>query len=162
MNYIIDAFNLGFKLPSAAQFLQMGDTERAIKTILHFLQNKFSAKEKIIAVFDGQKGFYPGFSGYHPIEIKFSKAPQKADDIIRNFLRNTENASAWTVISSDHEIINTARAMGAQFVKSEIFIKSQPAPAKQQYKKGSEYDQKFEADNIDMNYWLKQFGEDKK
>lgn len=161
MNYMIDAFNLGFKLPSAVPFLRRGDTEQAIKIILRFLQNKFSTREKVVAVFDGQQGIFPGFSGFHPIEIKFSKAPQKADDIIRNFLRKTKNAGAWTVITSDHEIINTAKAMGANFMTSESFISMRLSPAKQQIKNKNEYEQKYNADHIDMDYWLKQFGKDK-
>ena len=161
MNFIIDAFNLGFKLASAARLLKRGDTELAIKEILFFLQGRCTARDRVIAVFDGQRGYYPGFSGFHPIEIKFSQAPQKADDIIRNFLRGCANAGSWTLVSSDHEIINTAVAMGAGVIKSENFIKSKPATTKKQTGHNTEYQQKYDAQNIDMEYWLKEFGKDK-
>jgi len=159
MNYIIDGFNLGFKLPSAARRLKQGDTEKAIPIILAFIQSRYAAAgHKTIVVFDGQQGLYPQRLGYAHIQIKFSKAPQKADDIIRNFVRNLKEARHWTVVSSDLEIMNTARDMGAHIVKSEDFARS--SSVKKAEPASAEYRQKYDPEKIDMDYWLKQFGKD--
>jgi len=159
MNYIIDGYNLGYKIKSCIPLLKNGDTERAIPCILQSVAGRITAfDKKIIVVFDGRSGAFPRITSFSGIQVKFSKAPQKADDIIRNFLRKLKNPENWCSVSSDNEIIMTARAMGAQAEKSENFLSQQRKSSADRNRDSAEYKQKYQADNIDMNYWLKQFG----
>ncbi len=162
MNYIIDGYNLGFKIKTCAELLRKGDTERAIPLILNFISGRISsADKKVIVVFDGKPGVFPQLKGYSGIQIKFSKAPQKADDIIRSFLRKLKGPGNWCSVSSDNEIMTTAKAMGTRAIKAEEFLTQQKKSADNIEQEHTEYKQKYDADNIDMNYWLRQFGEDK-
>jgi predicted RNA-binding protein with PIN domain len=157
--YIIDGFNLGFKIPSIAEWITKGETDKAIRLILNFIHTRlFSKGNQVIVVFDGKHGGHGHIQSHQGIQIKFSKKPETADDIIRNFIRNASDTRLWTVVSSDSEIIYTAQDQGAQAVKSEIFINQLKSPS---VKKTNDNMQKYNPGDVDVEYWLKQFGADK-
>lgn len=154
MNYIIDGYNLGHKLPNAAVHLKRGETDKAIQIILSYIRSALPSGGKIIVVFDGKKGYFPDQPHPSGFTVKFSRKPQTADDIIRNFIRNQSHPKNWTVISSDNEIIYTAQDMGAKVLK---FLNSGFSR-----KKGSasaEYGEKYQPQNVDVQEWLKLFKE---
>jgi len=156
MNYIIDGYNIGYKLPNVAEHLKHGETDKAIQLILSYIRASLSSTGKIIVVFDGKKGCFPNQSHPTGLTIKFSRKPQTADDIIRNFIRNQAHPKNWTVITSDNEIIYTAQDMGAKVLKT---LKSDSSG-----KKGSgstEYDEKYHPQNVDVQEWLKLFEDGK-
>jgi len=156
-NYIIDGFNLGFKLPGIAQWITAGQIDQAIKLIINHIQSSISAKaDNIILVLDGRYQNSSVIPASKKIKIQFSRKPQTADDIIRNFIRTQEKPGNWVVISSDHEIINTARAMGAEVLPSEKLIEAGSVKAKKSQPR--ERQEKYNPENIDLDYWLKKFG----
>ena len=152
MNYIIDGFNLGYKLPAAAERLKKGEIEIALPIILNFIRSVLPAGVKIIVVFDGKKGVFPALVHPPGIRVKFSHKPQTADDIIREFIRYEEAPKNWTVITSDNEIIYTARDMGAHVITSQQFAGRQNSK-----KTTAENPQKYRPQNIDVEAWLKLF-----
>jgi len=157
-NYIIDAFNLGFKIPIIAQWISKGEIDRAIQLIINHINANLSTKaKKIIMVFDGKHGNPNQTWSHKKIQIKFSKKPQTADDIIRNFIRNQNNACDWIVVSSDNEIRNTARAMGAKIISSDDLASINRE--EKNHKKPMEQNEKYNPQTVDVDYWLKQFGE---
>ena len=160
MNYIIDGFNLAFKIESIAQSIKIGDTNKAIKQLIFFVQSRLSGKNsKIIIVFDGQDNNQPKKTSYNGASILFSKKPQTADDIIRDFIRKTHQIKNWIVISSDNEIIYTAKDHGAKTMKSVDFIKIQKTnSAKNDLSIEKE---KSDPENIDVDYWRKIFNSGK-
>lgn len=154
MNYIIDGYNLGHKLANAAERLKKGETDKAIQIILTYIRAALPQSGQIIVVFDGKKGYFPMQPRQAGLTVKFSRKPQTADDIIRDFIRNQRQPKNWTVISSDNEIIFTAQDMGAQVLK---FLNTHPSP-----KNGStavEYSEKYQPQNVDVQEWLKLFEE---
>ena len=154
MNYIIDGFNLGHKLPAAAIWLKKSETERAIPIILNFIRAALPGTAKIIVVFDGKAGVFPAMSHPPGIQVKFSRKPQTADDIIRKFIREETEPKNWTVISSDNEIIYTARDMGAYVLSAKQF-----ASQTNSKKTPVENLEKYQPENIDVDAWLKLFNE---
>jgi predicted RNA-binding protein with PIN domain len=161
MHYIIDGYNLAFKIENIYKTINQGQTQKAISQLVHFVRSVLNKKNsKIIIVFDGQttnpfdKQEYPG------VEVIFSKKPQTADDIIRNFIRNTANKNKWTVISSDTEIIYTAKDHGAKSITADNFLKMKSTTPKKDTLKSIEL--KRNPDNIDMDYWRKIFNSGKK
>ncbi len=91
MNYIIDGYNLAFKDMDLSRLIKAGQTEQVIPMLIKKIQNllKFPSG-RVIIVFDGKDGYYPQ-NRFRSVEIKFSKKPQTADDIIRDFLRKAAN-----------------------------------------------------------------------
>ena len=152
MNYIIDGFNLGHKIPNAASLLKKGETEKAIPIILNHISARLRGVDGITVVFDGKSGATSTPHSYGKIRVKFSRKPQTADDIIRAFIRNEPNPKNWTVISSDNEIIFTARDMGALVLSATQFASPLNTPSKQ--KNDSE---KYDPQNVDVDSWLKLF-----
>ncbi len=154
-NYLIDGYNLGFKDRSIADWLHKGNTEQAIDLIIRRVRQGIGKAGQIIVVFDGKKFSGTGGPAYSGIRVVFSRKPQSADDIIREKLRSLPNASDWIVVSSDHEIINTARDMGAQIVQSEKFLKS--SLKKTSVKNTMGTPDKYNPQNVNVDYWLEQF-----
>ncbi len=152
MNYIIDGYNLGHKLPAAAGWLKKGETEKALPLILNYIRAVLPVTAKIIVVFDGKTGIFPALQNPAGIRVKFSRKPQTADDIIREFIRYETNPKSWTVISSDNEIIYTAQDMGAHVLSAKQF-----AVRQNNKKAATENSEKYQPQNIDIEAWLKLF-----
>lgn len=160
MNYIIDGYNLGFSDDQITSWIQRGDSDRAIQMIIQKIKSLIPQNSKAILVLDGKRGYFDSQYGASQIRVIFSKKPETADDIIRRIIRHESNPQLWSVISSDHEIQNTARDMGARVINSAEFLKSGGKKTKTDvYEK--EPDMKFNPDREDLDYWLRQFKGDK-
>ena len=155
INYLIDGFNLGFKDSAIAEYLRKGDTSRAIDMIIRRVRLYVAKAARIIVVFDGKKAVLAQPARFAGIEIIFSQKPQSADDIIRQKLRNLDDTSAWIVVSSDHEIINTAKDLGAGVLRSEELLKTGTSEISSKGKTGNE--KKYNPTDINVDYWLEQF-----
>ena len=159
--YIIDGYNLGFKIPTISHWISKGETDKAIKLILNFINSHPALRSaQVTVVFDGKHGVHQTPHSYHGVQVKFSKKPETADDIIRNFLRKAEDIRSWTVVTSDNEIEYTAKDLGAQTIKSEVFKNQAQSHSPDKILKENE--QKYNPGEVDIDYWLEQFGTDKK
>ncbi len=157
-NYLIDGYNLGHKIPEVRRLLQQKDFYAAIDRIIHIVQSQINARRnRVIIVFDGKKGVFNYPLSPASVEIRFSRKPQEADDIIRALLRKENDPSQWMVISSDNEILKTARDLGARFMRSEAFYAGKQSSQSPNLPEGS--GQKYHPDNVDVTYWLRLFGE---
>ncbi len=155
MNYIIDGFNLAFKISSIAPNIKKGQIDLAIKQLTHFVRSKIkNSKSKVIIVFDGRDFAGHSKSKLAGINLIFSRKPQTADDIIRNFIRTTPNIENWCVVSSDNEIIFTAQDHGAKALKSSEFLKQSFATKKNENNISKN---KSNPDNVDIEYWRNLF-----
>ena len=154
--YLIDGYNLGHKIPRVVKFLNERDFSAAIEHIVRLVQQKLNVrKNRVIIVFDGKKGVFERPAIATSVEIRFSRKPQEADDLIRNFLRKSNDTGMIVVVSSDRAILNSARDLGAQTITSEEFCRSGKSTTT-----GSGLNQaseKPDPDQVDLNYWLEQF-----
>lgn len=158
MNYIIDGFNLAFKISTIKSEIESGNMDNAIRKLIQFVRTRIKIPENhVILVLDGRE-FSSSQSYNSPgVKIMFSSSPQTADDIIRNFIRNTKNISKWCVVSSDNEILFTAQDHGAQRLKSADFIRKTSNYASDI---PDAYNKKTDPKNIDMDYWRSIFDQD--
>jgi len=156
-NYIIDGYNVGYKIPSVAKWIQSGDTDRAIQLIKNYANKLITKANQVILVFDGTNESSSKHTNKGKLQIKFSKKPQTADDVIRQFIRCQKNASQWIVVTSDLEIRFTAEAMGAQILSSEQLIKNLQSNNSKSYNKTNK--EKYQPENIDVDYWLNKFNQ---
>ena len=160
MNYIIDGFNLAFKIQNISQSIKNGNIGKAITQLVHFVNSKVNiSTSKVIIVFDGQDDNQPKKAKLNGVDILFSKKPQSADDIVRDFVRKTDNINNWTIVTSDNEIIYTAKDHGAETMKSSDFINmKKKATSKERFETEKN---KRNPENIDVDYWREIFNSGK-
>ena len=58
------------------------------------------------------------------VEVRFSKPPEKADDLIRHIVEAEVQRGRVTVVTADLEVARHARAMGAEVSLSDLFLAS--------------------------------------
>jgi len=151
MNYIIDGYNLAYNITDIASLLKKGNPEAAVRQLIRILNTTIKNNTaKIILVLDGNPFASEKINSAGRIKILFSKKPQIADDIIRDFVRKTKNIDRWTVVSSDSEILFTAIDHGAKTIKSADFLKKTDKPDKPEE---TDIDLKSNPQNIDIDYW---------
>lgn len=156
-HYLIDGYNLGHKIPEVVRLLQKKDFYSAIERIVHIVQSRLNVRRnRVIIVFDGKKGVFDYPHNTPVVEIRFSRKPQEADDVIRDILRRQSDTSNWTVISSDNEILRTARNLGARFIRSEAFYRA--SDTSRNHDATSETREKYNPEHVDLDYWLNIFG----
>ena len=148
MPFIIDGHNL---IPNISGLsLDQPDDELAL---LELLAVYFKAERKeAIVYFDKaapgrEQDLKRGFVNAH-----FTRPPLNADKAIRNAVNGLgKTAANFTVISSDHEVMDNARRKGARVISSAEFAKILTSDSHN--KKGRK-----EAPSDNVDYWLNVFG----
>ena len=148
MPFLIDGHNL---IPNVRGLnLAQIDDELAL---LEILDGYFKAERKKAVVFfdkaapGSEQTLQRGFVSAH-----FTRPPLNADKAIRNAVRGLGRTAAnYTVVTSDQEVSDSARRLGAQVLSSAQFAQGLTSRGKRE-KSGNR-----EPSN-DVDYWLKIFG----
>src|SRR5262245_10205680 len=83
-----------------------------------------SGETRFLVVFDGAEAT-PSVSGSGRVEVRYSRPPEKADDLIRALVEERiERVEGLTVVTSDLEVARHARAMGADVALADLFLAS--------------------------------------
>lgn len=110
MRFLIDGHNLIAHLPD----IELSDPHDEAKLVYKLRAFAARTGHKATVVFDG--GLPGGIStslSTSNITVKFASYEQmNADQILMNTLRSIKNVQAYTLVSSDQEIIGTARGLG--------------------------------------------------
>ena len=103
--------------------------EQARDKLLNLLAWAFGAGDaRFVVVFDGASSG-GGDEQHGRVEIRYSRAPEKADDVIRRLVeREVDNDRRVTVVTSDLEVARHARAMGADVSLADLFLASALGP----------------------------------
>jgi len=126
---VVDGYNLILRSPS----LKPGP-DRTLREAREKLINLLSwavgtGDVRFIVIFDGseQRG---DDEGEPRVEVRFSRPPQKADDLIRTLVEDqVTRVERLTVVTSDLEVARHARAMGAEIALADLFLSSILGPA---------------------------------
>ena len=120
MPYIVDGHNL---IPRVGLRLNDLDDEMALVEMLReFCRVK---KKRVEIYFDGAPPGQNGTRKFGYVTAHFIRKGRTADDAIRDRLRKMGNsAKNWTVVSSDREVLNSARSVYAKRVLSDEFAQS--------------------------------------
>ncbi len=122
--YIVDGYNLIHK-SSKLKKIFTEDPKLARENLVSILSDFFSRrKDRCILVFDGNINI-PSSLSTPAVRVIFSRPPNKADDEIKRIImsKNLKERKNLIVVSSDNEIINCAKACGAERLSSEDFLK---------------------------------------
>lgn len=128
---IVDGYNLIHRSPA----LRPGP-ERTLREAREKLLNLLSwavgaGDAAFLVVFDGAE-LTGGEGRYGRVEVRYSRPPRKADDVIRELVEERmKQVERVTVVTADLEVARHARAMGADVSLSDLFLASAlgPGPA---------------------------------
>jgi hypothetical protein len=127
MPFLIDGHNVIAALPD----IELDDPHDEAKLVLKLRAWAGRGRCKATVVFDGgvPGGYSRQLSG-GGLEVVFaSRRHTDADSIIRARLRHLRDGPNWTVVSSDHEVLNAARRAGARTLTAQAFVQAlAPAP----------------------------------
>lgn len=129
---VVDGYNLILRTPA----LKPDSTrtlEQSREKLLNLLSWAFGNGEaRFLVVFDGAEaparaGARAGeaAAGTPRVTVRFSRPPQKADDLIREIVEaEIDRVERLTVVTSDLEVARHARAMGADIALADLFLAS--------------------------------------
>lgn len=121
---IVDGYNLVLRSPT----LRPGK-DRTLRESRDKLVNLLSwavgaGDARFLVVFDGAEGG-SGPEGGGRVEVRYSRPPDKADDLIRRIVEERVAPGVRvTVVTSDLEVARHARAMGADVSLADLFMSS--------------------------------------
>lgn len=118
MPYLIDGHNL---IPKLGLKLSDPDDELELaRTLQEFARLR---RQHIEVYFDGAPPASARTGKVGTVTLHFISSVSSADSAIRARLMNmAKSAKNWTVVSSDREVQNSAKANGAKFISSEEFV----------------------------------------
>ena len=126
---VVDGYNLILRTPALRP--EGGRTLRQSREkLLNLLSWGIGGGEaRFMVVFDGAESG-SSVEGTQRVEVRFSRPPQKADDLIREIVEaEMDRVDRLTVVTSDLEVARHARAMGADIALADLFLASALDPA---------------------------------
>lgn len=120
MPYIIDGHNLIPRLPG----LSLGDMDDELQ-LVKLLQEFCRVRQKQVEVFfDNAPAGSSGARTFGSVVARFVRQGRTADQAIKDKLRRLGGeARNWTVVSSDREVRDSARAVRAKSMRAEEFAR---------------------------------------
>lgn len=155
MPYLIDGHNLIGQLPDIS-LNDPFDEAQLVQKLSGFVAR---AKQKCVVIFD--HGLPGGASrmGNKSVKVIFASSPSNADQLIMKRIRNERSPAAWTVVSSDNEVLNMARRHKMRAVRASDFIQLLRRPTPPPQPDVSEAaDVQLSPSEIEQ--WLAEFGAD--
>jgi len=153
---IIDGYNVIHADPRLQKKIAGGGTERAREGLIARLRAYLEERDvRVTLVFDGRGGLTdaePIIPGR--LQVIYSASGQTADEVIVETLHAAANPREFIVVTSDMaDIGRSVRAIGAEVMLSPAFLE------RMKRAKPGEPDPEDAADpEVDVDYWLKQFG----
>jgi predicted RNA-binding protein with PIN domain len=153
---IIDGYNVIYADPGLQKKLAGGGTERAREGLLARIRAYLEERNvRVTVVFDGRGGLtdaeaiIPG-----RLQVIYSASGQTADEVIVETLHLAANPREFIVVTSDMaDIGRSARAIGAEVMPSAAFLERI-----KRAKPGKPDAPAAEDPEVDVDYWLEQFG----
>jgi predicted RNA-binding protein with PIN domain len=126
---IVDGYNLILRTPELRPEggRTLAESRQKLENLLAWMMGQ---EPHFLVVYDGAEG--PGSSGRSGrVETRFSRPPQKADDLIRSLVEELlPKHERLTVVTSDAEVARHARAMGAEIALADLFLASVLGPGR--------------------------------
>jgi predicted RNA-binding protein with PIN domain len=159
MHYLIDGYNLLFRLVESKKSLQ---AQR--QSIIRSLQKEFKHLHlQGTIVFDGshKRGEQSGLSYQSPLIIAYSHSGETADQYILERLETASSPSEITVVTDDRSLASAARALKARTLSLKSFLAMlEKKYAQKQHKKEDRHDSHpFQESKKDFERLLKIFEE---
>jgi predicted RNA-binding protein with PIN domain len=157
MSILVDGYNVLFALGMIPAEVKPGDLQNARQALLHLLADGLGERAKrCTVVFDATRSppRTPGDLTYRGIEVRFTKRREEADDLITGLIKQCSVPKQLTVISSDHQLVESARRRKAASIKADHFLEW----LEQQKQPTQPPAQSPQADPAEREAWLNEFG----
>lgn len=117
MRYLIDGHNLIGQLPD----ISLTDPDDEAKLVLRLVEFAAGRKARIVVIFD--HGLPAGHSNLSrgPVEVVFAGLNTNADRVLRERIQAEKQPGQIIVVSSDHEVIASAKARKIAVLRSHDF-----------------------------------------
>jgi predicted RNA-binding protein with PIN domain len=140
---LIDGYNLLHSVPGGAS------RERLIELVVAYCR---AGNYTALIVFDATGGLRRR-AQIGPVELRVVAEGRKADQEILGLLESTSDRTAYTLVSSDLELVRAAEKKGMRVLRSGDFAKSllaAPGPP----------EKSADVPPGEVDFWLKEFGLD--
>jgi hypothetical protein len=155
MPLIIDGHNLIPKIPGLSLHT-IDDEMQLIEMLQEYCR---VSRKKAEVFFDNAPPGAPRARTYPNLTARFVREGQTADQAIRSKLtRLGREARNWTVVSSDHEVQSSARAVRATVMPAEVFVRQMQQILAQSNTEPDIQEKTLSDEEIDD--WLELFGGD--
>lgn len=160
MRYLVDGHNLIAQLPD----IDLADPDDEAKLV--FKLRSFCARtgKKVTVVFDG--GIPGGVStslSNKSVTAKFASAKKmNADQVLIAEIRRVKNTKAYTLVTSDHEICQSAQSRGIPILTTPAFIALLNQAGTQLAKEIDEKDENPRLSAAEVDEWLAIFTQNPK
>src|SRR5436190_6018047 len=125
---LVDGYNLILRSPTLKPGPGRTLRESREKLVNLLSWTVGSGDARFLVVFDGAEARGEDETSGR-VEVRFSRPPQKADDLIRTLVEDrVERVDRLTVVTSDLEVARHARAMGAEVSLADLFMASVLGP----------------------------------
>lgn len=158
---LIDGYNLIKSVPIFNEIIEKGlvEARRNLETTLTIYSKRNNIKVSIY--YDGGHNIHQSQQhNTESLEIFYSLRPQKADDMIMDFVAASHGARWLRVVTSDREIQRCAKRHRVAFVGSEQFAEELEQPLKdpeEKRKKSREEDPNWTPQKGETEEWLNVF-----
>ena len=127
MTTLVDGYNLLMKCAPLRKLLE-AEPERGVERARRVLLSRLAVSRedelaRATVVFDGSRvGAYvpPHGLSRGNVRAHFSEPGTSADELILTYLRAAEDARVYRVVTSDRELAQHARALGARTIEAEV------------------------------------------
>jgi predicted RNA-binding protein with PIN domain len=122
---LVDGYNVLFALGMIPPVVKRGDLQQARQALLNLLADGLGDQAKrCTVVFDATRSpsRTPGDTTFRGIEVRFTKRRQEADDLITWLIKQCPAPKQLTVVSSDHQLVDSARRRKATPVRADGFL----------------------------------------
>ena len=126
---VIDGYNLILRTPELRPDggRTLAESRMKLESLLAWVMGP---DPRFLVVYDGADGMGASAKSGR-VETRFSRPPQKADDLIRTLVEELlPKHESLTVVTSDAEVARHARAMGADIALADLFLASVIGPAR--------------------------------
>ncbi|MFA6916323.1 MAG: NYN domain-containing protein [Parachlamydiales bacterium] len=118
MRYLIDGYNLAFRLYSSKHSLQ----QKRFLSITELSEKVAALNIEAAIIFDAQHTLDESSRGHYAgLEVHFTNHNETADEYIINAIDEFKTPSKITVVTSDRELTHRARLKGAHSINIETF-----------------------------------------
>ncbi len=123
----MDGYNLILRAPAMrpGPGRTLAESREKLENLLSWVMGP---EVRFLVIYDGAQGAGRG-GRQGRVEVRFSRPPQKADDLIRLLVEDRiERGERVTVVTADLEVARHARAMGADISLADLFLASALGP----------------------------------
>jgi hypothetical protein len=127
MPVLIDGHNLIGRLPD----ISLADPDDEVRLVARLQSYAGRTGKRVTVVFDrGLPGGRSQTLSRGRVEVIFAPTGRNADRVLMERIRRARDPSGLTVVTSDRQVIATARDRGARVVRAEAFVgQLEPSPA---------------------------------